>query len=813
MNTKVLKNFAYSARKQMDMLFSDKDKIKSAFVNAIINCYANKSGIPHNYLDDSCVPENILNTLSSDILSGEFVNVEVLGWLYQYFVDADRSGAVDVISGVDIEGESITAATQVFTPGWIVRYLTDNSLGKYFAAAYGENVCMDTLKSYFPSQHKLPQIKKTEEITFFDPCCGSGNILLYAFDVFMHIYTLSGVTSAEAAKKILTFNIFGADIDSNAVLLAKFSIRAKAALYGCSIADEDINICCISDDGGIGSLNVDDVYPMLCKKYSVVCTNPPYLGRIGGCLKKYLNEHMKPYSKDLFTAFIYRGLMLCEDGGYLAYLTPNVWMYLSTHRYVRDLVLSYSVDSLVQLGKGAFFSEASVDLSAFVVRKSSGSSQGIYIRSSDGGGMLSQQNYIENRFECLRKGEYSSDNIFTVIAEYFDLFPDRIMAFYAPESIASLFGKKTIGDVYTAKQGMTTGDNKRFVKYWYEVPYETFGFGMKDTGEASRSGKKWFPYNKGGKYRKWYGNNDFVVMYENDGEEMKSYTATLPQGTWVRLKSREYYFCESVTWSFISSSHFGVRYSPGGSIFDVAGSSLFGENLKYVLGFLTTKTAFYLLQLINPTMNYQIRDIRALPFIIDENSKERVQCLVDGCIDLSRKDCECSELTYDFKKHPLLLIDKTDIETAVKEYIAQRYGDFNKLMEYENELNYIFSQIYSVESVISHCIEPEDITLKVPDESECIHSLLSYAAGCAFGRYNPHKDGVLSTQCKFLSVEQLASFVNDFVGECETYIYSVLKCDIYTYFKKQFIKKHFNMYRKRPLYTLEGNDIYYFKKI
>ena len=805
----------------MDKLYLPKEQIKTAFANALMNAYAKCKDILISPYDDSLVPNNILNKLSSDILSEEFVHVEVVGWLYQYFVDADREDAIDVIGGTDIDGALVSEATQVFTPEWIVKYLTDNSLGKYFASLFGEDKCRKSLDYYIKTEEILPPKSVVEEITFFDPCCGSGNILIYAFEVYMKMYTMLGVGEKFAARLILEKNIFGADIDLNSVAIASFALMMKAAEYDKDIFKSDLrpNIYHICDDDAIGSLAFcDDPSYVLGKKYNIVCTNPPYLGRIGGRMKSYLTSTMKPYSKDLFTAFMYRGLLLCKEGGYLAYLTPNVWMNLSSHKPIRELILDTKcITSLVMLEKGSFFTEASVDLCAFTVKNEALDTEGIYIRLKGAQGMQGQRCSLEEAVKSLQREE-PCGYIYKVSSSFFNSFPCKIMAFYAPYAVARLFGRQTIGDVFTVKQGMTTGNNKKFVRYWYEVDVNSIGFGMKNSDEAKMSGKKWFPYNKGGKYRKWYGNNDYVVMYEDDGREMKEYTSKLPQGTWVRLKSRDYYFKTSVTWSFISSSHFGVRYSPEGSIFDVAGSSLFGDDLRYVLGFLCTKTAFYLLQLINPTMNYQIRDVKLLPFLEDENSKAEVESIVDRCISLSKADYDSCELSYDFKKDPLVeLASKSlSVEEATYKYIASRKKDFEELKQHESQLNAIFAKIYGVEGVIDTYVKDEDITMKIPSEKECVQNLMSYIAGCAFGRYCDELSGVVSTKRKSLNFSALTEYAHDFLkdhfcGENEAYIEKVLETDIQTYYRKLFLKNHFSMYRKKPIYTKEGDSIVYFK--
>ena len=767
----------------------------------------------------SVVYRYIKQKFSADIPSADIFDVENITWLYQYYINADRKNTIDAIGGRETDNRSISAATQVFTPKWIAEYMVDNSLGRYLTDLYPHTTVTSELTYYIPhTPTHLSADTDLKDIRFFDPCCGFGNILIYAFDVFMSIYRDMGYKDECAVRSILKNNLFGADIDEYSARIARFCLMAKAHSYcpDITLADVVPNIEVISN-GGIGSLSIDgDEGSVTTMKFDIVCTNPPYLSRMSRELKEYTKKHFKEYSKDLFTAFMYRGLEYCKPGGYMAYMTPNVWMYLSSHRAIRQYILnSKHICTLAELEKGSYFSRASVDICAFVIQNTTSEQKSIYInphtrkRSLD-----SQQKAISQAILSIKSGA-DCDFVFTCHQSKFSKTRDNIIAYRVDESTLDLFTGIGIGDVFTVKQGMTTGDNKRFLRYWWQVPYSDIGFDMDSTDTAAHSKKKWFPYNKGGKFRKWYGNNEYVVMYENDGEEMKAYTSTLPQGTWVRLKSREYYFKEAVTWSFISSSRFGVRYSPAGSIFDVAGSSLFGDNLTYVLGFLGSKVAYYLLQTINPTMNYQIRDIKALPYIYDSTKALRVEEITHRCIEISEKEWNDRETSYRFVRDPLVRSFKgCDLADAIDQYLTEYGASIRELQGLESELNSIFIDLYGLGHILSPAVCRDDITIPDTDAKTVIKNLISYCTGVYFGRFSTNGgiENIYSPQSA--SIEDICIYITEFINEafgnnsCK-YAETILGTNIRDYLQNQFIKDHTKKYKNCPIYQQQGNIINY----
>ncbi len=813
-----LKNFAVYARRKLEECCSDSQSAKEAYIAMILGRFARIHNMDICF-DHSIIPEYITQKFSADIPSADIFDVENITWLYQYYINADRKNVIDAIGGLETDNVRVAAATQVFTPKWIVEYMVDNSLGRYWAEAHPNSKISQMLPYCIPHPLSANTASiKPEEIKFFDPCCGCGNILIYAFEVFMHIYREIGYDDADAARSILENNIFGADIDPCAGRIASFCLMAKAHLYCKDIFVSDISPRLeILSEEGVGSLTIgNNPHSVTSMKFHIVCTNPPYLSRMSKELKEYTKKHFKEYSKDLFTAFMYRGLQYCRDGGYMAYMTPNVWMFLSSHKAIRQYILkSKHICTLAELEKGSYFSNASVDICAFVIKNTVSDHKGIYIKpNTKKRSMDSQQKAVLDAVTSLKKGTVP-EYVYLCNQSRYDAIPDNLLAYWADWATLSLFSGCTIGDKFAVKQGMTTGNNKLFLRYWWQVPYNDIGFDLDSTASAQESGKTWFPYNKGGKYRKWYGNNEYVVMYKDDGAMMKDYTSRLPQGTWVRLKSREYYFKESVTWSFISSSKFGVRYSPEGSIFDVAGSSLFGENLGYVLGFLGSKVAYYLLQLINPTMNYQIKDIKALPYIFDSNVFEKVSSITESCIAICAEEWNSRETSYRFFKNPVIQHFKgMPLEQALHKYITYRNACAAKLQHNETELNNIFIKLYGLEHILTPQVDREDITLPLEDEKSVIYDLISYCTGLYLGRFS--EDGGINPHCiqGLVSADALASYIMDYLGkifdsDAVEYICSVIGTDIGGYLKNQFIKDHTKKYKNHPIYHTDGEIIKY----
>ena len=518
---------------------------------------------------------------------------------------------------------------------------------------------------------------------------GAGNILVYAFDVLMQIYLSSGYTQQEAVRAILKHNLYGLDIDRKAYELTYFALMMKARQYDSNISDISLNIACFADIGKTDSTQFSGIWrefaeqfsnadsygsliqvtapeqekpphseqlskmlkicDILNQKYDIVCTNPPYMGNssMNAELSSFVKEHFPNSKSDLFACFMERCGQLTKENGFYAMLTMQSWMFLFRFQRLRRHLMQHDVINLLHLGMNAFeYGEVGtiVQAAAFVMRCTDNIDyQGSYLN------LCSMPSSEEKRIAYLNRTQ-----IYTIDKKAFEQIAGCPYAYWASEQVFQLFANETLGSVAEPRQGMTTSDNNRFVRKWFEVEIDTICFHAQNSELARKSHKKWFPYHKGGGYRKWYGNHEYLVNYENDGQELKAFHEKLNQvSTGGRIKNKEYYFKKSIAWNFIAAVP-GFRFCPEGFIFDVAGSALFTEEeqTEYILGFLCSCVARYLLNILNPTMNIQANDIKSLPYLYQP--EERINELVSENITLCMEDWDSFETSWDFEQHPLL---------------------------------------------------------------------------------------------------------------------------------------------------------------
>lgn len=652
--------------------------------------------------------------------------VQIIGWLYQYYNDERKNEVINIYKGT-VKKEDIPAATQLFTTDWVVRYMVDNSLGRYWIERHPESKLAEKLEFLATPKdgeiNHIDEFVKPEDVKFLDPCMGSGHILVYAFDVLMEIYKESGYTERDAAAMIVQNNLFGLDIDDRASQLAYFAVMMKARSYdrrflsrgikpnvlaikesngmGAAVRDgltTDVEMNAISRylmdtfrdakelgsiitvepkdydgyvaylDGcdGQGQLTMDDAdwlqntRPMLkalarqakvlAAKYPVVCTNPPYLNKIEGRLKTFVTENYKDYSGDLFSVFTYRNLMFCKQDGYCGYMTPFVWMFIKTYEKLREFIIqNKSITTLVQMEYSAF-EEATVPICSFVLKNGKATENGLYFKLSDfKGGMEVQKQKVLEALANKNCGYfYEADQ------SNFSKIPGSPVAYWVSEGLLSAFATgKSLGDIALARNGMKTGENGRFVRLWWEVILQGFNPTACDWKEASSSGAKWFPYNKGGEFRKWYGNNDCIVNWQNEGDEIFNHAKADKRN--VQDYPLELKFKPSVSWSLVTSGQPAFRYKEN-NLSDIAGMSFFTEKqeLLILLGFCNSKIALEILRILAPTINFQAGDIGRLPIVDYGVETKTIRGLVSSNIDESTTDWDSSEVSWDFKRNPLV---------------------------------------------------------------------------------------------------------------------------------------------------------------
>ena len=718
----------------------------------------NQDGVIYHLIHD--IPEDDFNVKESG-------QIEIVGWLYQYYISQKHEEVVDILDKGTVKKEDVAAATQLFTTDWVVRYMVDNSLGRYWLERKPESKLREKME--FFAKNKDGSVPT--ELTIFDPCMGSGHILVYAFDLLMDVYEECGYTQRDAAALIVKNNIFGVDIDKRATQLAYFAIMMKARQYDRRFFTRNVspNLYCTENypEGELlGSLIIVDhleeepVVPeeltlfnmdyehkksiwnlrrVLSQKYTAVCTNPPYLNKYNPELKDYVQKQYKDYSGDLFSVFMYRNFDFCTSGGYSAFMTPFVWMFIKTYEKLRDYIIdNKSITTLVQMEYSAY-EEATVPICTFVLKNRTSDNKSLCFKLSDfKGGMEVQKIKVVQAIKNPECGYF-----YEASANDFKRIKGHPIAFWASEEMLNAFENyPTISEIAPPKQGLATANNDLYLKLWFEPLFSKIGMGMHNCSEAQKSGYKWFPYNKGGAFRRWYGNRDYVVNWENDGEEIKNF-----KDEHGKIRSRPqntaYYFRQGITWSDITSASFSGRFTEAGFIFDIKGSSGFPNNseIYYVLGFLNSSVSQKCIKILNPTITTQVGDMSRIPVEVKGDYKESVDSKVEDAIQLSQRDWDSFETSWDYKKHPLLR-NVSRISEAFIQWQAECDDRFNRLKANEEELNRIFIDIYGLQEELTPEVEDKDVTVRKADLQRDIKSLLSYAVGCMFGRYSLDVEGL-----------------------------------------------------------------------
>lgn len=674
--------------------------------------------------------DGILYHLVHDIEEDDFNvekegQVQIIGWLYQYYISEKHSSVIDIKGGKAIKKEDVPAATQLFTTHWVVQYMVDNSLGRYWIERNPESDLKSKLKFYVEPENFTTVDEKIspEDLTVFDPCMGSGHILVYAFEVLMQIYLECGYTERDATSLILENNLFGLDIDDRAYQLAYFAVMMKARSYDRRILTRDIkpNVYSIKESNFIADswqkisddekfreifqtvvdtfidakeygsiLNVPDAdydyalsviddfeqsvpvdfeaqilrgktddiralvnqAKLMAKKYTAVVTNPPYMNKFDAKLRKYIADNFANYKGDLFSVFMYHNFSFCTPDGYSAFMTPNVWMFIKSYEALRKYIIqNKGISTLVQMAKGAFFKEATVDICSFVLSNHH-HNVGNFIRLEGFKGDMEVQK--QKVLEAL--ADKSCGYYYETDQTNFSKIPGSPIAYWLSKKLLTAFSEDTIGDVAKPRQGLATGDNNRFLRLWHEIEITKFNSNCTSRENAAESKKKWFPCNKGGAFRKWYGNNDYVVNWENDGFEIRNF-----KDENGKLRSRpqnmNYYFKEGMTWSTISSSSLSMRYSPKGFMFETKGSVCFANddsNLKYLLAMMNTPIVAEILLALSPTLDFHEGPLAKVPALIDTSVKTEVTALADENMSISKQDWDSFETSWDFKRNPLV---------------------------------------------------------------------------------------------------------------------------------------------------------------
>lgn len=786
--------------------------------------------------------------------------VEIIGWLYQYYNTEPKAAAF--AKNGKITKEEIPAVTQLFTPDWIVRYMVENSLGRLWLEGHPECGLKENWKYYLEEaqqepevQAKLSEIRKEyatlnpEDIKLIDPCMGSGHILVYAFDVLMQIYESAGYSQRDAAKSILEHNIYGLDIDDRAYQLAYFALMMKARQYnrrilngentchvyaiqesnsinrahlkyfGAGMDDIEKNAAKMQLEGLLdtltdakeygsilnvesynwdllrrfvaaedtdGQISMDsvgvedtaeqlnrliDIGETMARKYDVVVTNPPYagMGNLSAKVNEFAKENYPTSKSDLSTIFMERTLSMCKNDCYMSMINIPVWMFLTTYEKLRkSILLNDTYVNMLHLGRGIFGSDFGT--TAFVIQKGHIQNyKGSYRRLFDKQGAVDSVETKEQWF-------FSEKGLYVAKQDELAKIPGAPLAYWASKNFIAAFEGDNLGRLCDLSEGIHSRNNDEFLRLWYEA------CANRSSLSTFSKAKKWYPCNKGGGYRKWYGNNDYVIDWENDGQHIRNFKK-------ASVGNNRHRFDEGITFTTITSAERTFRYSPEGYLYDMAGPTFFVHNkelMYYILAAFSSKLGYHFLSAINPGVSLKLGEVNNFPIIVENQELGQVDFLSKENVTMCKDDWDAFETSWDFKVHPLVsmskgLWDATSTAAAMDYFYGylpeascpleicyllwqgQCKERFEKLKANEEELNRIFIDIYGLQDELTPEVEDKDVTVRKADLQRDIKSLLSYAVGCMFGRYSIYKDGLIFAGEPY-SLQAFADKLNDRPG-------------------------------------------------
>jgi type II restriction/modification system DNA methylase subunit YeeA len=919
--------------------------------------------------DNLTKTDSILKDLVNEIPEEDWSEIEVIGWLYQFYISEHK----DAVMGKVVKSEDIPAATQLFTPNWIVKYLVQNSLGRQWLATYPESELKGKMEYYIEpadqSDEVIEQLKvitptsiDPEQIKVLDPAAGSGHILVEVYEVLREIYLERGYRLREIPELIITKNIYGLDIDDRAAQLAGFALMMKAREDDRRIfqrvenGDVQLNVYSMQSSensdidklwqalnlegkqqagstGGLfdieaegfvqptgiykdyfellqtlksaflqaktlGSLiQIDNCYLqnlvalkellqakesgsdpsakqaasdllpivnqaiVLAQQYDVVVANPPYMGKrsMSPSLKNWLKSNFSDTWTDLFAVFLERCFLFNKKFGFNAQVNMQSWMFLSSYEKFRaSLIKTKTIHTMAHLGARAFgqiSGEVVQTTATILINGSLKKFKPKYYRLIDG-------NEETKRVSLLNKNyEFSNHDMKSLEA-----IPGSPIAYWISEKLHKAFlSEVNIDKLAPPRIGMMTSDNERFLRSWSEIEYSKIGFNYTNRGDAEESDTKWFPYNKGGGYRKWAGFQELIVNWKFGGKE-------IIEAGMTSFRGKDFYFKESLTWSDIATGDFSCRHSETGSMFDIKGTSAFPlqDDLGVVAGVLNSKVGSYILNFLNPTMSYQSGDIRRIPIPQPVfELKKQINSLISSLIDISKNDWNFSEISWSYNTNILVANSKLG---RIKDtfIIAQEFIDqyVSQTIELESELNHLLIPIYGLENVIDAEINLKDVNLNynatfhaskdtIPENwllSLLATDVIKYASGCMMGRYSLDREGLVYAHSanegfkKLVSEEAYQTFPADddgiiplaseewlFDDDATTRFKEFIKTvwgnehlsenlefvaeslclhalkpvkgesandTVRRYFSKQFYKDHCKTYKKRPIYWL-----------
>ena len=904
--------------------------------------------------DDSelLLPDNLLRSdsviakLVAEIPEEDWKEVEIIGWLYQFYISEKK----DQVIGKVVKSEDIPAATQLFTPNWIVQYLVQNSVGRLWLMANPHSTLAKEWPYYITPAEQTPEVQaqldaliqtrvqeddkssgdtpggvlNPETITVLDPACGSGHILVVAYDVLKAIYLERGYQPRAIPRLILEKNLYGLDIDDRAAQMAGFALLMKARaddrrLFTATdeagnLQPPKLNVLSLQESKGLGVEELathlapfqvqratitalvdtfehaktfgsliqityalkthlavlpevlalvkqsgdmyaiaaaDDLLPlvqqaqMLAMQFDAVVANPPFMGSKYQTseLKDFLLSNFANAKSDLFSASTFRFFSLVKNSGFIGLMTPFTWMFLKSYEDLRSLLISSNtLSSLIQPEYHAIWSSAAVPICTFISRKGFIKAyEATFIRLTD---FYGEDIQSEKTLEAIRNDDCNWK--YRSRPDDFNKIPGSPVAYWASSNTRDAFAlNASLIDEFHVRQGLATSNNALFVRYWWEVSQQNVGVGCANSSEANDSRKRWFPFNKGGDYRRWFGNLEHVVDWQNDGERIKkNILSQYPYLTTPDFvaKNPQFYFSECISWSAITSSSFSCRYYPKGTIFSHAGMAAFskGKDIDIAIGYLNSVVSQHFLKILSPTLNYGAGDISKLPFrVADDVTKYSVKC-----IDMARHDWNLRETSLDFSCNPISCGGKSNISIEWSHFSQACVGAVTEMKSAEEALNDVLIGAYGLQDELTHEVPESQITLTRADREKDCQRLISYAIGCMMGRYSLDEPGLIYANAGNVGFEpgRYATFPADadgivpitdelwFADDAPSRIREFLRAvwgadtleenmawlaeslgtkssetpdeTIRRYIADKFFKDHLQTYKKRPIYWL-----------
>jgi type II restriction/modification system DNA methylase subunit YeeA len=923
--------------KQLKLAGNKDGELYRLILIAQCNVLSNAMPFMFEQIDDETellLPDNLLLTdsviakLVNEIPEADWAQVEIIGWLYQFYISEKK----DEVIGKVVKSEDIPAATQLFTPNWIVQYMVQNSVGRLWTLANPSSSIHSQWPYYIKPAEQTPEVNaelqklideriaqdgttlNPESITVLDPASGSGHILVEAYECLKQIYLERGYQPRAIPRLLLEKNLFGLDIDDRAAQLAGFALLMKARAddrrilqeppklnihslqeskglnvdqFAQSLSQFDINRNTIADlidtfqhaktfgslikikpalatqlaklktqlvkaikegdlfakESAMQILPLMQQAELLAKQYDAVVANPPYMGNkyLNGLLKPYLKDNYLGFEKDLFSAFMVRNLDFANKSSQLGFMSPFVWMFISSYENLREHFIDKNIiTSLVQLEYSGF-DGATVPICTFTLAKHHlANFTGSYIRLSDFKG---SDNQAPKTLEAIQNPNCGW--FFNAKPDDFKKIPGSPVAYWVSTPLRNSFIKfPKLSSFVDTRIGLITGDNQTYIRDWYELALNKIGFNL-TRDQAKESNLRWFPQSKGGDFRRWYGNNQTVLDWFNDGFELQNRMHSSGERVLAHNFNLDKIFLPAITWTKISSGEFSARLQPTGFLFNDASANAFVENEKHrlnTLGFLATKLPSSILKALNPTLNFLPGNIANLPISVDLLNSETLFNLVQKLVELSKSDWDSYETSWDFSENPLIRTKQSTLAKSFAEWQSQKFAAVAEMKRLEEENNRLFIDAYGLQDELTPEVPDEQITLTRANREKDSQRLISYSIGCMMGRYSLDDPGLIyahsgnegfdASRCStfpadadgIVPITDTAWFEDDATNRISEFLVAVwgkqtldenlawlaeslggktsdLPLEVIRkYLSNQFYKDHLQTYKKRPIY-------------